>query len=69
MMDIRRYELMPTRPCDYGLASQGDSVFADFGISEKGSLYLVRISYDGYGCCEPKNVISEMDEEKSKHLI
>ncbi|MFC3913500.1 hypothetical protein ACFOSS_08485 [Pseudaeromonas sharmana] len=68
-MDIRRCELMPTRPCNYGLALQDDSVFADFGLSEKGSLYLVRISYDGYGCCEPKAAITEMDDEKSKLLI
>ncbi len=46
-MDIRRCELMPPRPCNYGLALQDDSVFADFGLSEKGSLYLVRISYAG----------------------
>lgn len=68
-MDIRRYEPMPTRPCEYGLALQDDAVFADFGLSKEGALYLVRISYDGYGCCEPETVISEMDEVKSKQLI
>lgn len=60
---------MQTRPCDYGLAFQDDSVFADFRLSEKGLLYLVRISYDGYGCCEPIVEISKMDEEKSRCLI
>ncbi len=45
---------MPTRPCQYCLAMQNDSVFADFGVDEKGCLYLLRISYDGYGCCEPE---------------
>jgi hypothetical protein len=68
-MNIRRYEPMQTRPCDYGLAFQDDSVFADFRLSEKGFLYLVRISYDGYGCCEPIVEISKMDEEKSRCLI
>jgi hypothetical protein len=28
-------------------------VFADFDADEKGQLYLVRISFDGYGCCYP----------------
>jgi hypothetical protein len=27
--------------------------FADFDKDEKGCLYLVRISFDGYGCCYP----------------
>lgn len=42
---------MPTRPCKYCLSFQDDSVFADFEKDELGHLYLVRISYDGYGCC------------------
>ncbi|WP_246026995.1 hypothetical protein [Marinicella litoralis] len=44
---------MPTRPCDICLALQDDSVFADFALDEEGQLYLVRISFDGYGCCYP----------------
>ena len=44
---------MPTRPCEFCLALQGGSVFADFGLDENDQLYLERISFDGYGCCVP----------------
>ncbi len=41
---------MPSRPCDYCLALQDDSVFADFSLDEEGRVYLRRISYAGFGC-------------------
>jgi hypothetical protein len=46
--------MLPTRPCDFCLALQDDSVFADFKLDEHGRAHLVRISYDGYGCCHPE---------------
>ena len=52
-MQIRVAEPMPTRPCKICLALQDDSVFADFDLDEEGRLYLARISFDGYGCCDP----------------
>ena len=42
---------MPTRPCRFCIALQDDSVFADFDIDAEGRAFLVRISFDGYGCC------------------
>ena len=42
---------MPTRPCVFCLALQDGSVFADFDVDSTGSAFLVRISFDGYGCC------------------
>jgi len=68
-MDIRKSEPMPTRPCKYCLALQDDSVFADFQMDEYGCLYLVRISYDGFGCCTPKISIGKIDAINSLHLI
>ncbi len=68
-MDIREFEPMPTRPCKYCLALQDDAVFADFQMNENGNLYLVRISYDGYGCCEPKIKIGEMEATSTKQLV
>lgn len=67
-MEIRKFEPMPTRPCMYCLALQEDSVFADFEVNKNGRLYLVRVSFDGYGCCEPKE-IKEMDALSSEKLI
>ncbi len=62
---------MPTRPCSYCLALQDDSVFADFDVDESGCLYLIRISFDGYGCCslDPKIAIGKIDNEKSAYLL
>jgi hypothetical protein len=44
--------MVPTRPCRYCLSLQGDSVFADFEVDDDGRVYLLRISFDGYGCCK-----------------
>src|SRR4051812_8480904 len=56
VMKIRVFPPMPARPCDFCLSLQGDSVFADFAADGAGRVYLVRISYDGYGCCEPSGL-------------
>ncbi|MCP4606362.1 MAG: hypothetical protein GY847_38600 [Proteobacteria bacterium] len=45
--------MLPTRPCKFCLSLQGGSVFADFDVDRTGKAYIVRISYDGYGCCDP----------------
>lgn len=70
-MLIRRFEAMPTRPCKLCLALQNDSVFADFEIDENGSLFLVRVSFDGYGCCriDDKVQIGRMAKSKSDFLL
>lgn len=60
---------MPTRPCEYCLALQDGSVFADFDINQNGQLFLIRISFDSYGCCHPSAEIKELDNEKSLRLI
>lgn len=50
---------------------QGGSVFADFAVDEHGCLYILRISYDGYGCCQPeeKSDTWHMGKDESKQLI
>jgi hypothetical protein len=68
-MDIRKYEPISTRPCKYCLAFQDDSVFSDFNINQAGCLYLVRISFDGYGCCTPEIGIGFIEVISSKSLI
>eukprot|EP00455_Lapot_gusevi_P027644 TRINITY_DN2934_c0_g1_i2.p1 TRINITY_DN2934_c0_g1~~TRINITY_DN2934_c0_g1_i2.p1 ORF type:complete len:126 (-),score=13.36 TRINITY_DN2934_c0_g1_i2:4-381(-) len=45
---------MPSRPCDYQLYGECErgSVFIDFGETpDKKQVRLLRISFDGYGCC------------------
>lgn len=67
-LNIRVSEQMPTRPCEYCLALEDDSVFLDLDIRENGNLFVVRISFDGYGCCEPVEV-TDFNESESKFLI
>jgi len=44
--------VMPTRPCLFCLSLQDGSVFADFDADREERAFLVRISFDGYGCCQ-----------------
>jgi hypothetical protein len=70
-IQIRSYQSMPTRPCHLGLALQDDSVFADFDMDEEGCFYLVRISFDGYGCCYPDKTaeLVKISSDQSARLI
>ncbi|MEQ4617117.1 MAG: hypothetical protein ABN482_03620 [Corticimicrobacter sp.] len=70
-MKIQREVPMPSRPCQYCLCLQDGAVFADFNTSAEGGLYLVRISFDGYGCCypDPAHDVSRMSLRQSRHLI
>jgi hypothetical protein len=52
-LQIENYIPMESRPCEYCLSLQDSCVFSDFGINAEGCLYLLRISFDGYGCCTP----------------
>ena len=62
---------MPSRPCRYCLSLQEDSVFADFDVDGSGRLALVRISFDGYGCCRPSwdRKPATMPPRESERLI
>jgi hypothetical protein len=68
-MDIFRVDPEPTRPCLYFLGLQGGHVYADFDKDESGCLYLVRISYDTYGCCHATKDIAKLSEANSSELI
>ena len=58
--------MLPTRPCKYCLSLQDDSVFADFDVDGDDRVFLVRISYDGFGCCLTKGETSRMSSEISQ---
>jgi hypothetical protein len=60
-----------TRPCKYSLCLQDGSVFADFDIDKNNCLYLVRISFDGYGCCNLGSSanIGKIDKQGSQLII
>jgi hypothetical protein len=58
-----------TRPCSFCLCLQGGSVFADFNIDSDGRVYVVRISFDGYGCCATDGRVTRLPLDESHTLI
>ena len=66
---IRKVDDMPaSRPSRYCLALQDDSVFADFDTDERGRVYLLRISFDGFGCCDT-SAASHMSADTSARFV
>jgi len=69
-MKIEIYRSIPaTRVALFRLALQEGSVFADFDSDARGLLFLRRISFDGYGCCEPKPLVDAMSQGDSHSLL
>jgi hypothetical protein len=50
-MSILIQNFPPFRGGRFCLSLQEDSVFADFDVDSDGRVFLLRISFDGYGCC------------------
>lgn len=69
-LEISKYTwTTDTRPCDFCLCLQGGSVFADFNIDSDGRVYLVRISFDGYGCCNTDDNATKLSLPESQALL
>ncbi len=67
-MNVAFYE--PFRACRLCLTFDDGCVFADFDVdTATGGLYLVRISFDGYGCCEAPPGIGRMSRDDSQMLL
>ena len=58
-----------TRPCRFCFSLQGDSVFADFDVDPDGRAFAVRVSYDGFGCCDAPANIGRMSVRDSEALL
>ena len=59
----------PSRPSRYCFGLQDDSVFADFDLDEEGRVFLLRISFDGWGCYGTANESVRMTPEMSKRFV
>src|SRR5688572_26010846 len=55
-----------SRPADYYLGYLEGSVFLDFNNYGKDKICLIRISFDGYGCCNLGNQAVPLNEDDSK---
>lgn len=58
----------PSRPSRYCLGLQDDSVFADFDLDDDGGVFLLRVSFDGYGCCDTPTART-MNPDVSKTFV
>jgi hypothetical protein len=55
-----------TRIADYCLSYDDDSVFIDFNDCSNEQIRLIRISFDGYGCCNIERTGNPLDIDKSR---
>lgn len=62
-----RWTSMPSsRKADYYLAYCDDSVFIDFDDYNSDQIVIIRISFDGYGCCNiPSDKVLPVSKEHS----
>jgi hypothetical protein len=51
------------------LVSSGRLCFSDFNIDTDGRVYLVRISFDGYGCCRMERDVERLSLNESLELV
>ena len=61
--------MLPSRPCRFCLSLQGGSVFADFDVDPDGRVFAVRVSFDGYGCCNAPADVGRMKMHDSDALL
>ena len=61
---------MPSsRPGRYCLGLQNDSVFADFDLDNERRVFLIRISFDGFGCYGTAEEAKAMSPDISSRFI
>lgn len=56
-----------TRKADFYLGGLDSSVFIDFNRTKENCISLIRISFDGYGCCNLDDkglILNQTDSEK-----
>lgn len=58
-----------SRPADYYLGCLDSSVFVDFNAVQDDKISLIRISFDGYGCCDFESNAVPLDKKDSETFI
>jgi hypothetical protein len=70
IMEVELYPpMLPSRPCRFCLSLRGGSVFADFDVDPDGRVFAVRVSFDGYGCCDAPADVGRMRMHDSDALL
>ncbi|WP_133607242.1 hypothetical protein [Flavobacterium cheniae] len=68
-MNFFKTTMPDTREADYYLGCLDSAVFLDFNVSDENLVYLIRISFDGYGCCNFEDKSKPLSIEDSKIFI
>ena len=58
-----------SRKADYYLCCLDSSVFIDFNSSPNNKISLIRISFDGFGCCNIDNKSKKLNLKDSQKFI
>lgn len=67
--DFQKASMPETRKADYYLCCLNGSVFIDFNSSNKNEISLVRISFDGFGCCSLNKKAKKLNMKGSQKFI
>jgi len=67
--DFFQTTMPSTRKADFYLGCLDGSVFIDFNRTSNNQIYLCRISFDGYGCCNLENGSNPLSQNESKKFI
>ena len=67
--DFFKTSMPSSRQADYYLGCLDGSVFIDFNRTKDDDIKLVRISFDGYGCCDLDEQAKSLNLEDSKKFI
>ena len=67
--DFFKTSMPNTRIADFYLGCLDGCVFIDFNLSKDRCIYLRRISFDGYGCCDLDERGILMEKEESQLFI
>lgn len=67
--DFYKITMPDTRKADFYLGCLEGSVFLDINFSTDDLIYLRRISFDGYGCCNLDNISKNLDNDLSKEFV
>jgi hypothetical protein len=63
-----RTTMPESRKADFHLGCFNGSVFLDFMYTTEKRIKLIRISFDGYGCCELENSAKCINDQLSKNF-
>lgn len=68
-LDFFKTSMPKTREADFYLGCRNGSVFIDFNRTKNNLISLVRISFDGYGCCNLNENVQTLNTEDSELFL